>query len=97
MMSIPTLMFILAAYGLVSVITFFMYALDKRRAVQGGWRVRESTLHWAELLGGWPGAWVGQRVFQHKRSKGRYMGVFWGIVAIHVVAWGSGVWIMARG
>ena len=42
------------AMGVVSAITYGMYAHDKQQAVTGGWRVPETTLHFAELLGGWP-------------------------------------------
>lgn len=50
-------------------------------------RIPERTLHTLELLGGWPGALVGQQLFKHKRSKAPYMRVFWVIVLLHVAAW----------
>ena len=57
---------------------------------RGGWggqRIPERTLHGLELLGGWPGALVGQQLFKHKRSKAPYMRVFWVIVLLHLAAW----------
>lgn len=72
---------------LASVVAFAMYAIDKRRAARGQWRISEAALHTAELLGGWPGALIAQRVWRHKRQKGRYMLVFWVIVGIHAGAW----------
>jgi len=74
-------------YTLVSIVTFVVYGFDKRRAIHGGRRVPERTLHGLELLGGWPGALIGQMVFRHKRRKLSYMLVFLGIVAFHVAAW----------
>jgi len=64
----------------VSLGTFVAYRSDKRRAQAGEWRVPESTLHLAELAGGWPGAFLAQRTFRHKTSKVSYQVVFWVIV-----------------
>ena len=69
------------AYGLVmSALTYWAYARDKRRALQGEWRISEYQLHVWELLGGWPGAWIAQRRLRHKCSKGSYQFLFWLIV-----------------
>ena len=67
----------------ISVITFFVYRTDKRRAEAGEWRIPEATLHLAELFGGWPGAFLAQRQFRHKTSKASFLVVFWAIVLIH--------------
>ena len=40
-------------------------------------------LHLAELLGGWPAAFVAQRALRHKISKTSYQATFWLIVALH--------------
>ena len=76
-----------AAYVLMSVVALVVYWIDKRRATRGTWRISEATLHGIELLGGWPGAWIAQRLFHHKRSKTPYLIVFWAIVGIHTLAW----------
>lgn len=70
----------------ITVFTFLAYRSDKRRAETGRWRIPESTLHLAELLGGWPGGFLGQRVFRHKTSKISYQVVFWFIVFLHQIA-----------
>lgn len=70
----------------VSLITFGMYANDKQRAVSNGWRVPESQLHLAELLGGWPGAFLAQRILRHKCSKPGYQVVYWTIVLLYQFA-----------
>jgi uncharacterized membrane protein YsdA (DUF1294 family) len=80
-------MWVAGAYAVASILTFFVYGFDKRRAVRGGRRVPERTLHGLELLGGWPGALLGQAVFRHKRRKLSYMLVCWGIVGLHVTLW----------
>jgi uncharacterized membrane protein YsdA (DUF1294 family) len=74
-------------YGLVlSALTYWTYALDKRRAEDGEWRVPEARLHLLELLGGWPGAWLAQMRLRHKCSKGSYQIAFWLIVLVYQFA-----------
>ena len=70
---------------MLSVFTFVAYRSDKRRAKLGEWRVPESTLHIAELFGGWPGAFLAQRTFRHKISKTSYQVEFWVIVLLHQI------------
>ncbi len=67
----------------LSMVTWFAYRSDKRRAEAGGWRISEAALHLAELLGGWPGGYLAQRRFRHKIAKGSYQFVFWSIVLLH--------------
>jgi uncharacterized membrane protein YsdA (DUF1294 family) len=77
---------VLVAVPLVgSVFAFFLYRHDKKRAIEDGWRVPESMLHLVEVLGGWPGALLGQRVFRHKSSKVSYQFAFWGIVIVYEI------------
>lgn len=85
----------LLVYGGMSVVTWFVYAHDKRRAGSGGRRVPESVLHGLELAGGWPGALFAQQFFRHKSQKRSYRAVFWLIVIIHVGAW-SWWWFATR-
>lgn len=77
----------LAAYGLVSMVTFCLYWSDKRKAQNDSWRTPEKILHAMELAGGWPGALVAQQVFRHKTRKVSYQVVFWLIVLLHKVFW----------
>ena len=75
------------AYGiLLSALTYWAYAADKRRAEEREWRVPEARLHLLELLGGWPGAFLAQRRLRHKCSKGSYQVVFWLIVLAYQFA-----------
>lgn len=80
---------VLALYLALSLVTFAIYGFDKRAARLGKRRVSESRLHTLELCGGWPGALAGQSLFRHKRSKRRFMHVFWAIVLLHVAAWSA--------
>src|SRR5690606_40473527 len=76
---------LLAFASALSVFAFHAYRRDKRRAEAGGWRVPESTLHILSLFGGWPGAFVAQRVFRHKTAKISFQFVFLSIVLLHQV------------
>ena len=79
-----TFKFYLMILVIVSPICFVLYGLDKRRAVRHQARISERTLHVAAFVGGWPGAWLGQRVFHHKTQKLSFRIVFWLIVAFHL-------------
>ncbi len=81
--SMPLWKPLLAVVGVMNLFAFLGYWIDKRRAVAGRWRISEGTLHLQELLGGWPGAFIAQRLFRHKTSKPGYQAVFWLIVAAH--------------
>ena len=76
-------------YATMSGLAFAVYGFGKHRAARGGVRVRERTLHLLELLGGWPGALLGQAILRHKRRKLSYMVVFVVIVGLHVAAWAA--------
>lgn len=53
----------------VSVVSFIAYGFDKRRAVKGGRRVPEQTLHVLALLGGWPGSFFWTAVVSAQDAK----------------------------
>lgn len=77
---------VLALYVAVSVITFVVYAIDKRAAVKRRWRVSENTLWLLGLLCGWPGAILAQQLLSHKTRKRSFQIVFWITVALNVAA-----------
>lgn len=74
---------------IASCASLVLYAWDKRRAANGGWRVPEKRLHLLSLLGGWPGAMLGQRWMRHKTVKRRFRIVFWLTVMGHLIAAGG--------
>ncbi|BDZ74734.1 DNA-binding protein [Methylophaga marina] len=71
-------------YLVMSVITFIAYAIDKSAAENGRWRTQENTLHLLALVGGWPGAILGQMLLRHKSKKKAFRMVFWLTVILNV-------------
>ena len=61
---------LVAAPLAISIFTFFMYRSDKKSAEAGEWRIPEAMLHFAELVGGWPGAFLAQRSGELLAQKG---------------------------
>ena len=75
-------------YFILSGVSYVMYRSDKLAATRGARRTQESSLHLADLLGGWPGALVAQQRFRHKTVKASFRFVFWITVVVNV----AGVW-----
>lgn len=56
-------------FALTSALTFMIYGADKMAARKAWRRVPEATLLICGLVGGWPGAILGQQLFRHKTQK----------------------------
>lgn len=69
----------------INLITFFVYALDKRAAIKSQNRIPEKRLHQLEWLGGTPAAFLAQRLLRHKTRKGTYQLQFWAILLVQIV------------
>jgi len=67
----------------VSGISYRAYRDDKNRAQLGGQRRSESSLHFLDLIGGWPGGFLAQRQFRHKTAKASFQRVFRGTLLLH--------------
>lgn len=72
----------LAYFALMSVICFFQYGIDKRKAIKGRYRIRESVLLGVSFLGGALGAVIGMYLFRHKTLHFRFhlvnlLGLIW--------------------
>ena len=53
-------------YALMSIVAFFLYGIDKRKAKKKRWRTPESVLLGVGRFGGAVGALVGMHFFRHK-------------------------------
>jgi uncharacterized membrane protein YsdA (DUF1294 family) len=89
-----TIVIYLVGVLVMSGVTFAAYGWDKRQAVAGGRRLPERTLHLLAFLGGWPGAWMGQRRFRHKTKKLSFLIVFWCVAVLHVAIVGSVAYVV---
>ncbi|MDN3628867.1 DUF1294 domain-containing protein [Vibrio lentus] len=70
----------------IGLVTFFVYAKDKRAAINGNWRVPEKTLHIFSVAGGWLGALIAQDKLRHKTQKQPFRAIYWLTVVINVAA-----------
>jgi uncharacterized membrane protein YsdA (DUF1294 family) len=64
------------ALAILNALTFLLYGIDKAAARRGGNRIPENILHLLALLGGWPGAFLAQRLLRHKTGKRRFQSIF---------------------
>jgi len=74
---------LLGGAAVVGLLTFLVYWEDKRRMRAAGWRVPANTMHVMELIGGWPAAYLAQRLLGHQRGRFSYQLTFWLIVALY--------------
>lgn len=71
---------------LANVLTLLIYGGDKLAARRAWRRVPESTLLAFGVVGGWPGAIVGQQLFRHKTQKQPFKTYFIISVIVSVAA-----------
>ena len=53
-------------FGVISIVTYVLYAVDKRRAQKKQWRIPEATLITFSLLGGAIGGYFSMQTKRHK-------------------------------
>ncbi|MBO5736652.1 MAG: DUF1294 domain-containing protein [Clostridia bacterium] len=70
----------------VSFLAFLIYGIDKRRAVEGKWRIPEKVLLSFSFFGGAIGGYLGMKAFRHKTKH-------WYFYAINILglAWQVGL------
>jgi uncharacterized membrane protein YsdA (DUF1294 family) len=59
-----------------------MYGIDKWKAKNSKWRIRETALLGLAVLGGSIGAWLGMKVWRHKTQHKKFK---YGVPAIIIV------------
>ena len=83
--------------AVASPICLAAYGIDKQQVADKQDRVSERTLHLLALVGGWPGAVLGQQFFRHKTKKIVFRMVLWLILALHLALIVLGLyWLMFR-
>ena len=79
-------LWVLGIYLLASTCTLIAYKLDKTAAKHSHRRTPEKTLHILALIGGWPGAIIGQKLFRHKSKKLSFQVTFWATIILNCAA-----------
>lgn len=69
---------------LLSLITFFFYGVDKRKARKGKRRISEKTLLSMSLFGGAFGGLLGMLTFRHKTKLEHWYFTFFNVIGIIV-------------
>lgn len=72
-------------FAVMSVLGFAIMGIDKAKAKNGKWRVKEAALFAIAILGGAVGTTIGMYVFRHK-TKHWYFAVFFPILALVDIA-----------
>ncbi len=62
---------ILIIYAVLNVISFALFAIDKRKAVKNKWRIPEATLIGASVFGIF-GGFCGMYLIRHKTKKPKF-------------------------
>ena len=75
-----TLHLLLIIYAVMSVIGFALMGIDKSRAINRKWRIKEATLFLIALFGGGIGSTLGMFFFRHK-TKHWYFRLFFPLFA----------------
>ena len=73
---------IMGYLGVINVIAFIVYGIDKRKAKKQLWRIPEATLIGLAFMGGSVGAFLGMRLFHHKT---KHIKFYVGVPAIFIM------------
>ena len=80
-----TLFFIFACYFiLISLMSFILMAVDKRRAVLNKSRISEATLFLFALLGGAASIYFSMGILNHKTQKNKFVFLIPIIFVLHI-------------
>lgn len=72
--------------GVINLVAFVLYGIDKWKATHGKWRIKEATLIGIAIVGGSIGALVGMKAFRHKTKHKKFTIGVPVILAIQVAA-----------
>ena len=66
----------------LSLVTFFVYLTDKKKAQKGAWRIPEATLLLLSFIGGAVGGYAAMQLARHKTKKWYFhlvniIGILW--------------------
>jgi len=81
---------------MINSLTFYIFALDKQRAIDRGWRVKEDTLLLLAFLGGSVAAKRAQLGLRHKTRKQPFAATLNVILTAHIVIIGYVLYPIVR-
>ena len=79
------LMIVLGYLLIVNVLGFVLMFVDKKRAQNNQWRIKEATLFLTAAIGGSIGSMLGMKVFHHK-TRHWYFKVFFPVLLVLQIA-----------
>lgn len=71
----------------INIITFFIMALDKRKAKRKEWRISEAMLFFLSIIGGAIGGAAAMFLLHHKNRKWYFRWGFIGISLLQIGLW----------
>ena len=86
--------YVLVLLVVLNLLSFLLYGLDKWKAKQNAWRIRESTLLLAAAMGGSLGALLGMELFRHKTKHWKFKILVPLFLVLHIAL---GVYIVRAG
>lgn len=93
MISVSVIDRALILLALAELAAFGLFWFDKNQARDHGWRVRESTLLVAALMGGL-GAWMGQHLLRHKTRKEPFRTLLGVAIVLHLLGVAAVFWLL---
>ena len=73
------------SFAVLSAINYSLYALDKKKAQDGEWRIPEKILLTFSVFGGALGGLLSMRICRHKTKKWYFWFVNWLALFAHLV------------
>lgn len=83
---------IILIYLILNVISFSMFAVDKRRAIKGEWRISEAALITSAVFGIF-GGFCGMYIMHHKTKKPKF---YIGLPVILIMEIAAAVFLIIR-
>ena len=70
---------------LMTIITFILYGIDKRKAIKNQYRIKEKTLLLSSFLFGSVGGIIGMYIFRHKTKHWYFVVVNFISLVLHIL------------
>lgn len=71
--------------GIMSILTYVIYKVDKVKAINNKYRIKESTLLLFSFIGGSIGALLAMYIIRHKNKKIKFIFFNWLFLLIHLI------------